>query len=197
MINLHDATLKFGDTLVLDQANLHVANGEHIALMGPSGSGKTSILRLLAKQIHPSSGTVQVSAKRISYMFQDARLVPWLTAEENVNLVLGDQKNTLPVARGWLDKVGLSDAYMKLPSALSGGMCQRVALARALAYDGNLFLMDEPLSALDEETANQMLQLINTYTEGKTLVFVTHNTSQANAIAKTMYRIKNKVPEQI
>ncbi len=197
MIKLQNVTLKFANTVVLDCANLSVDSGEHIALMGPSGSGKTSILRLLAQQITPTSGTVQISTEKISYMFQEPRLIPWLTAEQNVNLVLGDHKSTLPLARSWLDKVGLSDSYAKLPSALSGGMRQRVSLARALAYDGELFLMDEPLSALDEETAEQMLQLINTYTKGKTLVFVTHNTNQANAITDTIYSIKNKVPERI
>ena len=137
----------------------------------------------------------QVDAKKISYLFQEPRLLPWLSAEENVNLVLSDRKETLEEARHWLEVVGLADAMTKRPGALSGGMRQRVALARALAYGGDLLLLDEPMSALDEALSVQLLTLLNQYTQDKTVIFVTHSPGQAKQISETIYTIKNKTLE--
>ena len=125
-------------------------------------------------------------------MFQEHRLLPWLTAAENVNLVLGDHPESLPEAIKWLKRVGLGDSIDKYPKELSGGMRQRVSLARALAFNGDLFLMDEPLASLDEESANEMLRLIKKHTDGKTVVLVTHNTEHAKLFADTIYLIKKK-----
>ena len=172
-------------------------DGEHIALMGPSGSGKTSILRLIAGQLKATSGTVNVTHQRISHMFQEHRLLPWLTAEENVNLVLSDRPDTMEDARSWLRAVGLSNAMGKYPSELSGGMRQRVALARALAYNGDLFLFDEPLSSLEESLAEELLDLVTQYTKDKSMIFVTHQLEQAKKINGNCYMIKNKTLESI
>jgi len=189
LIKLQNVTVQFGDNIVLENFNLSVNGGEHIVLMGPSGSGKTTVLKLIAGQLKPAVGTVNVHAERISYMFQEHRLLPWLTATENVNLVLGDRQDTLPTARLWLERVGLGDAMNKCPHELSGGMRQRVALARALAYGGDLFLFDEPLSALDEDLSAEMLDLIKHYTEGKTVIFVTHNPTHAKRISDDIHYI--------
>ena len=158
--------------------------------MGPSGSGKTTILKLISKQLHPDSGNVTCNTEKIAYMFQEPRLAPWLTAAENVNLVLGDSPNTLPEAVKWLTVLGLRDAIDKYPSQLSGGMQQRVALARALAYNGDLLLLDEPLSALDETMTEEILLLLKEYAKEKTVVFVTHSSQQAKLFADTIYVIK-------
>lgn len=192
MINLKNVTLTYGGNVILKDLNLSVKNGEHIAIMGESGSGKTTILKLLAKQLSPTSGEVTVNSNRISYMFQEHRLLPWLTAAENVNLVLGDHPESLPEAIKWLKRVGLGDSIDKYPKELSGGMRQRVALARALAFNGDLFLLDEPLASLDEESANEMLNLIEQHTAGKTVIFVTHNTEHAKQFADAIYVIKKQ-----
>lgn len=197
MIQLTDVSLLFGSHTVLEHVNLHLSPGEHMAIMGPSGSGKTSLLRLISGDLTPTSGSLDSKTTRLSYMFQEPRLVPWLTAEENVNLVLGDSPATLPTAREWLQKVGLGAHEKKLPHELSGGMQQRVSLARALAYDGDVFLLDEPLSALDEDTAKQMLDLIAENTKDKALILVTHSQWQAERIADSMYRIIEKTPERM
>ena len=190
MIELKNVTVKFSSASVLENFALTVSNGEHTALMGPSGSGKTTVLKLIAGQLKPCSGQVKVGAEKISYMFQEPRLIPWLTAEENVNLVLGDSPATLPLAQEWLRRVGLAGAEHKYSSELSGGMRQRVALARALAYNGDLFLFDEPLSSLDKTLADEMLVLIKRYTKGKTVVFVTHSFEQAKQVADSIYVLK-------
>lgn len=195
MVELHAVTVTYRGQAILKDCDLSVPDKAHIALMGPSGSGKTTLLRLIAGMLPPTEGSVHVTAEKTAYLFQEPRLLPWLTAEENVNLVLSDKADTLPTARRWLEAVGLSDAMGKRPGDLSGGMRQRVALARALAYGGDLYLLDEPLSALDAELSANMLSLIHQYTQDKTVIFVTHSPEQAKAAADNTYLIKNKTLE--
>lgn len=192
MIKFENVTLRFKDICVLKDFNLSIEDGEHIVIMGASGSGKTSLLKLISSQLKPTSGTVQTTAKRISYMFQEHRLLPWLTAAENVNLVLGDKKETLPEAVKWLERLGLTDAANIYPAQLSGGMRQRVALARALAFNGDLLLLDEPLASLDEESATEILSLLKEHTAGKTVILVTHNAEHAKQFADTIYVLKKQ-----
>ena len=187
MIEFHSVTLAFGGQTVLDRQSLTAAAGEHLAIMGPSGCGKTSLLRLVAGLEKPSAGSIAIHARRISYVFQSPRLLPWLTAAENVNAVLSGRGATLPLAHAWLEAVALGDAAQKYPRELSGGMQQRVNLARALAYDGEILLLDEPLQGLDEETKASMIALIKTHAAGKTLLLATHDLAEANALAETVY----------
>ena len=197
MIELKDVSAAFQGHSVLEHCSLLVPDGGHTAVMGPSGSGKTTLLRLIAGQLAPDQGSVTVSHGRISYMYQEPRLLPWLTAEENVNLVLSDKPETMDTARQWLAAVGLADAMKKRPAELSGGMRQRVSLARALAYDGDLFLLDEPLSSLDEAMAVELLDLLKQYTQGKSMIFVTHSPEQAKVLGGEIYRMNNKTLERI
>lgn len=192
MVELKNISVKFGKNTVLKDFTMTVNKGEHIALMGASGTGKTTVLKLIANQLRPDKGTIHCHASKISYMFQEPRLVPWLTAVQNVNLVLGDTSDTLPEATKWLRSVGLEDAIDKYPSELSGGMQQRAALARALAFDGELLLLDEPLSALDEEMSAEILTLIKESTRDKTVILVTHNTNHAKQFADIIYVMKNQ-----
>lgn len=197
MIELKDVSVAFQGRSVLEHCSLLVPDGGHTAVMGPSGSGKTTLLRLIAGQLAPDQGSVTVSHGRISYMYQEPRLLPWLTAEENVNLVLSDKPETMDTARQWLAAVGLADAMKKRPAELSGGMRQRVSLARALAYDGDLFLLDEPLSSLDEAMAAELLDLLKQYTQGKSMIFVTHSPEQAKVLGGEIYRMHDKTLERI
>lgn len=192
MIELNNISVTYGKTIVLKDFSMTVKKGEHIALMGPSGSGKTTVLKLIAKQMQPDQGKVLCHTSKISYMFQEPRLLPWLTAAENVNLVLGDTAKTLSEANKWLQRLGLGDAIDKYPAELSGGMQQRTALARALAYNGDVFLLDEPLSALDEETAGYVLLLLKELAKDKTIIMVTHNSNHAKLFADTIYVMKQQ-----
>ena len=160
---------------VFDAFSLTLPQGETTAVMGASGSGKTTLLRLLAGIISPDMGNVTRETDSLAFVFQDTALLPWLTAEENVNLVLSDTRATLPLTREWLARVGLADECTAFPSTLSGGMRQRVALARALAVDADLLLLDEPFRGLDETLHEQMLDLIREVRQGKTTVLVTHD----------------------
>ena len=197
MLELKNVSLSYGDLRVLRDVSLRLAPGKRIAVMGPSGCGKTSLLRVIAGLQSPDSGTVERTAQRLSFVFQEPRLLPWLTAEENVNLVLSDKPETMDTARQWLAAVGLADAMKKRPAELSGGMRQRVSLARALAYDGDLFLLDEPLSSLDEAMAAELLDLLKQYTQGKSMIFVTHSPEQAKVLGGEIYRMHDKTLERI
>ena len=183
MITLQNVTLSYRDNkivkTVLNDISLRIPAGKTTVIMGPSGCGKTTLLRLAAGLIAPTSGNVTRETEHISYLFQDPALLPWLTAAENVNLVLSDSKKTLPAATEWLARVGLDGEANTYPAALSGGMRQRVALARALCTDADLLLLDEPFRGMDEDLHARMRDLINTCRLGKTTVIVTHDPSDA------------------
>lgn len=183
MIHMQNVTLTYEDKkmlkTVLDDITLDIPKGKTTVIMGPSGCGKTTFLRLASGLLTPTSGNVTRETDSISYLFQDPALLPWLTAAENVNLVLSDKKETLPVAVEWLTRVGLADEANTYPSALSGGMRQRVALARALSTDAELLLLDEPFRGMDEELHTKMRELIRSCRQGKTTVIVTHDAKDA------------------
>ena len=191
-------SLSFGDKRVLTDFSLTVPAGARCVLMGASGSGKTSILKLAAGLYRPSSGTVTGGgpAVRASMQFQEPRLLPWRTAAENVNLVLSDDRSTLPAAREWLARAGLAEAADLFPAQLSGGMQQRVALCRALAADGDLLLLDEPFRGLDVDTRAVIMQLVDDAVSGRlpgcekrTLLLVTHDPDEAAFFTDTPVRI--------
>lgn len=187
MLRLDGVSLSYGEKIVLQEQSLDVPPGGRIALMGPSGCGKTSLLRIAAGLSQPDSGTVERRCARVSYLFQEPRLLPWLTAEENVNAVLSDRAATRAEAHRWLEAVGLGADADKFPRELSGGMQQRVSLARALAYGGALFLLDEPLKGLDAKTRADTLCLLREHTAGKTVLLATHDETEAEALADAIY----------
>lgn len=191
MIEIKNLSLSYEGEQVIDSFSLHVEKGSRIAIMGPSGCGKTSLLKAVAGIVKPERGSAKVHG-RISCVFQEPRLLPWLSALENINVVLSDSAATLPVARKWLDAVGLSEAADKRPGELSGGMQQRLSIARALAYGGDVLLLDEPLKGMDAETENMVKSLILRESEGKTLVLVTHDEAEAMAFADRVYVYRNK-----
>lgn len=200
MITLNEISVVFSQgkqkKTVLDRLSLAFPKGKTTAIMGPSGCGKTTLLRLIAGIISPRSGNVTRETQHISYLFQDTALLPWLTAQENVNLVLSDQSKTLPIAREWLTRVGLADECHTYPAALSGGMKQRVALARALANDAELLLLDEPFRGMDEALHEQMRELIRITRQGKTTILVTHD-KQDLCMADYLVSLDDPVPKLV
>jgi NitT/TauT family transport system ATP-binding protein len=182
----------------LSQVSLDVDTGEFVALLGPTGCGKSTLLRVISDLIRPSAGRVQVRgapaaaarrANEFGFVFQEAALLPWRSALENVRLPLEvvkypREKRTARCER-LLDSVGLLRFRDNYPHELSGGMKQRVAIVRALAWNPSILLMDEPFSALDELTRNQLQDdLLDLWSrERKTIVFVTHNISEAVYLA--------------
>ena len=187
-----------GEVQALSDVSLRVAEGEFVALLGPTGCGKSSLLRLVSDLILPTSGTIEVrggpaaAARHVNdfgFVFQEPALLSWRTAIGNVHLpleVVGyPPEQRTKRCEELLDSVGLlkfKDAY---PHELSGGMKQRVAIVRALAWNPPILLMDEPFSALDELTRGQLQDdLLKLWSrERKTILFVTHNISEAIYLA--------------
>ena len=187
MITIDRLTLSYGNQQVLKDCSLRVETGSRVALMGPSGCGKTSLINVIAGLLTPDSGKVSVNGK-VSYVFQEPALFPWLTAVDNINVVLSDGPETLPRAEQLLEAVGLSDCRDKYPHQLSGGQKQRIAICRALAYGGDILLLDEPLKGLDADTRDQVSALLRQEWTGKTLLLVTHDPSEAESLCDRVYR---------
>ncbi len=176
------ALTRRGRTLVRD-LSVEVQPGETLAVVGPSGAGKTTLLRVVAGLTPADTGRVHRPPGGVAMVFQDPRLLPWRTARQNVELVLGVDARAR--AEHWLDRVGLSDALDLYPAALSGGMRQRVAIARALAYEAPLVLVDEPFAHLAPATAQGLrTDLVGHLAElGTTTFWVTHDPVEAGQVA--------------
>lgn len=180
MLELKDVSLSFGALEVLRGASLMLGQGERIAITGPSGCGKTSLLHVVAGLLHPDSGLVRNRAARSACVFQEPRLLPWLSAEENVSIVMPHGTHGQD-ALMLLKKLGLADSAEKHPCELSGGMQQRAALARALAYAPDLLLLDEPFRALDAASKALAIDAVNERADCA-VILVTHSPEEADAL---------------
>ena len=137
--------------------SLTVRPGEILGVSGASGAGKTTLLRVIAGAVGGYSGRIQRPDGRLAFVFQEPRLLPWLSARDNVLLTLDRRvPGRFFIAEEWLERVGLSDAAGVRPPQMSGGMRQRVAIARAMATEPRLLLVDEPFSALDKPLAQSL-----------------------------------------
>ena len=165
MIKFKNVSFSYGKTPVLKDFNLSVLPGEIVCLFGASGCGKTTVLKLIAGLLTANRGEVSVNGK-VSIVFQENRLIPNLTAKENI-LAVTDTYDSLKA-------LGL-DAYCDTkPEDLSGGMARRVAIARAINYGGDILLLDEPFNGLDQENKKLAASLIKEKFKGKTIVMVSH-----------------------
>ena len=176
---------RFGSKTVLDQLDLEVAPGQFVALLGESGSGKTTLLRALAGLDHEASASGKLAlAGNVSVLFQDARLLPWLSVLENLTLGL-DAATATPAARQLLQEVGLAEHAQAWPATLSGGQKQRAALARSLLRAPHILLADEPFGALDALTRLRMQGLLRRLVERirPTVILVTHDVDEALLLA--------------
>jgi NitT/TauT family transport system ATP-binding protein len=188
-VQISDVSKVFGrgDTTLqaLDGVSLSVAPGEFVCLIGASGCGKSTLLNLVAGLDSPTSGEISTGGRRVTLMFQESALFPWLTAARNVEIPL--RAAGVPRAQRrervaeLLDLVQLTAFADKRPHQLSGGMRQRVALARALAQDADVLLMDEPFGALDAMTRDLLHEVLEGIWRRRKLsiMFVTHEVREA------------------
>lgn len=187
-LEITHAFKSYGGREVLRDFTLQFPESGVFCLFGPSGCGKTTLVNCLAGLTPLDSGSVAgTKGRRISCVFQEDRLLPWASAEENIAAVFHDRKEGLRKAAEWLRKVGLQGEEKKKPREMSGGMCRRVALARALAYGGDLFLLDEPFQRLDEKNRENMMKLTLEAVQGKLAVFITHNLAEKDKMADVSY----------
>ncbi|CAN7676905.1 ABC transporter ATP-binding protein [Neorhizobium sp. LjRoot104] len=195
-ITLSDVAITFDSHCVVDGANLDIAEGEFICLLGPSGCGKSTLLNVIAGFV-PAAGTIKAGGKPVKapgvdrgIVFQSSEaLFPWLSVLENVEY--GPRVRGVPAAKRkasaleYLAMVGLSHSADKFPAQLSGGMRQRAQIARVLANEPSVILMDEPFGALDAQTREILQREVARIwrATGTTIVFVTHDISEAVILA--------------
>jgi NitT/TauT family transport system ATP-binding protein len=187
---------RFGELAVLDDVSFTVGAGEVVAIVGPSGCGKSTLLSILGGLLQPGSGVAELrgappagSLNPLTFVFQDFALLPWASVEENVAFPLlhGGLSSTErdALVDDALRRTGLSDFRKTYPKQLSGGMRQRVGISRALAVKPAILLMDEPLSALDSQTRELLMEdFVRLLDEGGMgAVYVTHNLEEAARLA--------------
>ncbi|MBN1183017.1 MAG: ABC transporter ATP-binding protein [Bacteroidales bacterium] len=179
--NIHKS---FGDLVVFQDFSLTIPKNEITCIVGPSGCGKTTLLNIICNTEGLDSGSVHgVNFNRISYIFQETRMLPWKTALENIQLVLNDIsiKDSTELGLKYLKMVNLEEFYNKYPHQLSGGMKQRVSIARAFAYPSNLILMDEAFKGLDVITKQNILDEFKRIWQNdkRTVIYVTHDIEEA------------------
>lgn len=200
MLDVRDVTVSFDGSIVLDGVNLHVAAGEVVALLGPSGSGKSTLLRVVAGLITPDRGSVVVNCidvtampthrRSVGMVFQNEHLFPHLSVGGNIGFGLrvagiGTRARTEKVDE-LLDLVGLHGFASRRIDNLSGGEAKRVALARSLAPAPKVLLLDEPLTGLDRDLHDRLVQDVSEILKrsATTAVWVTHDQDEAAKVAQ-------------
>ena len=191
-VSTRNISKNYGEVEALRDLSLEFPRGQLTSLLGPSGCGKTTLLKIIAGLLEPTSGEVEVNGKTVTgpgpdraFVFQDFALLPWASVIRNV--AFGLEMRGVPKAERedraahYIKEVGLGGFENAYPHELSGGMRQRVGLARALSVDSQVLLMDEPFSAVDEQTRRKfqedLLNLVRN--ENKTFIFVTHSIEEA------------------
>jgi NitT/TauT family transport system ATP-binding protein len=186
---------KTGPVHALDDFSLDVQEGELVCILGPSGCGKTTLLWAMSGLHALTNGRIVLDGKpvqgprphEIGVIFQEANLLPWRNLRQNIEFPFEIKHRPVnrPLVDSLLEETGLADFVRSMPRELSGGMQQRASIVRALAQDPSVLLMDEPFGALDAFTRDEMnLLLMRLWAEsGKTIVFVTHNISEAIFLA--------------
>ncbi|MFD1393493.1 ABC transporter ATP-binding protein [Lacticaseibacillus jixianensis] len=194
LVTLSHLYKQYGDNHALQDVSFTIHQGEFVALVGMSGGGKSTLLRLIAQLEQPTAGTITYAepnlVKRV--MFQDDRLLPWMTTLANVSFAAHDAK-TQARAKETLAAVGLAGFEQTYPTELSGGQKQRLALARALMAAPQLLLLDEPLGALDALTRRNMQTFITHIcdTNHLTTLLITHDVDEAARMADRVIVVKN------
>lgn len=182
-IELKNLTKAFDGHTVLNDYSTRFESGSFTCIMGKSGVGKTTLLNILMGLETADSGDIiGLENTKISAVFQENRLCDNLTALLNIKMVIDKNQGIADSEiNSWLDKIGLRSETQKPVSEYSGGMKRRVAILRALLADFDLLIMDEPLKGLDDETKQQVIDLIKELTKEKTVIMTTHDDSEAKA----------------
>ncbi len=207
-LRIENLSHRYGALDVLRDIDLDIPQGRIVSIIGPSGCGKSTLLSFIGGLEKPTSGAVVQrgqppveSLNPLTYVFQDFALLPWRTVAGNVALVLEDHQlgaaEQAAIIADVLARTKLSDFADALPKQLSGGMKQRVAIARALAVKPSVMLMDEPLSALDSQTRELLMDdLIDLWARERfTAVYVTHNLAEAVRLGHTIVVLSRRPGE--
>ncbi len=186
-ITLRNVSKRFGDKIVLENFSAVFPAGETSVLMGVSGGGKTTLLRLILGLETPDGGEISGVPAKCAAVFQEDRLCPQLTALGNVLLAAGRKKER--EARELLTRLGLAESINTPAADLSGGMRRRTALARALCSEYDLLVLDEPFKGLDDQTRRTAIETVREQTQGKTVLLVTHDPTEAKAFGDKIIQV--------
>ena len=191
---LKDISKKYGDLSVLNSINMEIKCNCITTIMGPSGCGKTTLLRIIAGLVKYDDGElVNLKDRKISYLFQEPRLLPWKTVYGNIEFVLQglQMSDRESIIKKYLELVGLWEFRGYYPKELSGGMKQRVSMARAFAYQSDILLMDEPFKSLDHEMKINLINSFKTLWKANkpTVIFVTHDEEARDILGGELYNL--------
>ena len=211
MISFRNVTVRYPyGNIALNNANFDIDDNEFVYMVGPSGAGKTTILRLLLREVMPTSGSILVDGtdiaakkyndtpalrQKIGIVFQDFKILPDKNIYENIALsmrVKGYYEEQIrSQVKEALEITNLSDKETKFPAQLSAGELQRVAIARAVIGDRNIILADEPTGNLDPKTTWDVMKIFKQLEKTKTILFATHNTDIVNSMKRRVLVLKN------
>lgn len=181
-IEIKNLSKSYAGRHVLDHFSAVLHDHETAVIMGPSGCGKTTLLRLLMRLERPDAGQIEGLPDKISAVFQEERLCGPFSALANVRLVTGKSVSHQTIVQHLAD-IGLSGSMQQPVRTLSGGQQRRVSIVRAMLADSELILLDEPFKGLDADTKNRVLPYVKAKAAGKTLLVVTHDATEATALA--------------
>lgn len=185
MIELDRITVRFGEKCVLQDFSLQLPERGVLCLSGPSGCGKTTLARVLCFLQKPDSGAVRgLEPGQTAMLFQEDRLIPWLSVQKNLELVMPSDR-----AREMLQAVELTQEAKALPGTLSGGMRRRVALARALGYEARLLILDEPFKGLDAALKERLYPRIRAAAAQRSVLLISHEAEEIRALADAVLRL--------
>jgi NitT/TauT family transport system ATP-binding protein len=171
MLEMRDVAAAYGKRVILRDVGMAVAAGEALCIRGASGSGKTTLLHLAAGIVKPAHGAVRLSARKIGLVFQDDRLIPWLTLAENLRFVGADRA----AASAWLLAMDLAGEEGRKPAELSGGMKRRAGLARCFAVEPDLLLLDEPFAFQDARRGRRIHEAMKgALARGAAVIYTVH-----------------------
>lgn len=191
-ICLKNITKQYDNTYVLNHVNLEFGEGKITCIMGPSGGGKTTLVNIIMGFVKPDSGIINgLEDKRIAAVFQEDRLCEGIGAVQNVKMVC-DKKVSEHQIKKDFSEVGLSDYENKKVRDLSGGMKRRVAIVRAVMAQSDIIIMDEPFKGLDDKVRQHVIDYIKQKTKGKTLIVITHNKEDVEALSGELIILDKK-----
>ena len=192
MLTIKGVSKFYGDIKILEALEMNIMPREIVSIIGPSGIGKTTLLRLIAGLTEPDEGTIERNSHKMGYVFQEDRLLPWLTVSENIRLV--NPELSQPDLESLLNLARLKGSANQMPETLSGGMRQRAALVRAFAYEPDVVLMDEPFKSIDPYLKNQLIEDVLKIWQlnPKCIILITHDIDEALLLSDVLYMLSGK-----
>lgn len=198
---IKDLNFSYGEKVIFNGFNMEIKHGSTTAIMGGSGTGKTTLVNCICSQLDYDGEIIFDSGNsKIAYVFQQPRLIPSMSVEDNIKFVLPngmDKDEINNKVNEVIDNLQLADCRKSYPSRISGGQASRVAIARALVIEADILIFDEPFKGLDISLKRDIIKLLISLIKGKSVIFITHDPEEALAIADSVYVFDRKDGEGV